>query len=107
MIKKPPQPKQRVLKDFLFSRAHHMAGIPLIMATLLCFISLKSSAQLQSQTSSPKAIELFEVIRTGDAGKLEQLLAKGTSANDSLNGYTALMAATLNASVKQMKILID
>jgi len=38
---------------------------------------------------------------------LEQQLANGASANDSLNSYSALMAATLNGTVEQMKILID
>src|SRR5436305_11665618 len=107
MVKKNPQPKQHVLKDFFAKRAHSIAGIPLIMVTLLCYISLKTSAQQQSQINKPNAIELFDVIRSGDASKLEQQLAKGASANDSLNGYTALMAATLNGSVKQMEILID
>jgi uncharacterized protein len=100
-------PTQYIPKALLLSHAPRIAGIPLIMLTILSFISFRLSAQAQNQTSNPKAIELFDVIRSGNASKLEQLLANGTSANDSLSGYTALMAATLNGSVEQMKILID
>lgn len=98
---------QSIPKLFLLSHTLRLAGIQLIMLIVLCFISSKLSAQSQSQTSNSKAIELFDVIRSGNASKLEQILAGGTGANDSLNGYTALMAATLNGSVEQMKILID
>ena len=49
---------------------------------------------------------LFETIRSGDAAALEILLAKGADANDTLEGYSALMAAALNGSTDQMKLLI-
>ncbi|HLK31167.1 MAG TPA: ankyrin repeat domain-containing protein [Puia sp.] len=50
---------------------------------------------------------LFQAIRSGNAEALNAELGKGASANDSLNGYSALMAATMSGSTEQMRILID
>jgi ankyrin repeat protein len=107
MINNTLLPNQPIPKAFLLSHARRIAVIPLIILHVLCFISCKLSAQAQSQGSKSKTIELFEAIRSGDTSKLKQQLAGGSSANDSLYGYTALMAATLNGSVEEMKILID
>ncbi|MBS1599474.1 MAG: ankyrin repeat domain-containing protein [Bacteroidetes bacterium] len=65
------------------------------------------SAQPFSAPPTVKSSKLFDVIRTGDTKLLEQELANGASANDSLNSYSALMAATLSGTVEQMKLLID
>jgi uncharacterized protein len=52
-------------------------------------------------------IQLFQTIRSGNATKLEELLNKGVPANSLLNGYSALMAAALNGTLDEMKLLID
>jgi len=76
---------------------------------LLSVVVLAFDLSAQPFTAPPivKSNKLFDVIRTGDAKQLEQQLTNGANANDSLNSYSALMAATLNGTVEQMKILID
>ena len=55
---------------------------------------------------SNKTIAFFQSIRSGSTDELQQQLSNGANANDTLNSYSALMAATLNGSIEQMKILI-
>ena len=81
-------------KAFIFLVFIHLSGLEL-------------SAQPFSAPPVTKSSKLFDIIRTGDAKALEQALANGANANDSLDSYSALMAATLNGTVDQMKILID
>ncbi len=50
---------------------------------------------------------LFELIRSGKSDELKKVLTNGANANDTLNGYSALMFATLNGTADQMSILID
>jgi ankyrin repeat protein len=59
-----------------------------------------------SPRSSEKTIALFDAIRSGSSSKLQKQLTASSSANDSLNGYSALMAAILHGSLDQMKTLI-
>jgi uncharacterized protein len=72
-----------------------------------------AAAMLYSNKISAQAVDsnrtaaLFRVIRSGSAEALEDALAKGADANDSLDSYTALMAAVLNGTVEQMNILIS
>ena len=61
---------------------------------------------LQAQQASNKTAAFFQAIRSGSTKELQQQLSNGTSANDSLDSYSALMAATLNGSLEQMKLLI-
>jgi ankyrin repeat protein len=56
--------------------------------------------------AAPPAKPLFEAIRSGSSEAVVAILAKGADANDSLDGYSALMAAALNGTAGQMKILI-
>lgn len=79
----------------------------LIFLVLIQLVALELSAQPFSAPPAAKSNKLFDIIRTGDAKALEQALANGADANDSLNSYSALMAATLNGTIEQMKILID
>ncbi|MGH2563538.1 MAG: ankyrin repeat domain-containing protein [Ginsengibacter sp.] len=74
--------------------------IPILMLTL----SFNLFAQ---QVVSDKTNVLFQAIRSGSTEQLQQQLANGADANDSLDSYSALMAATLNGSFEQMKILIE
>lgn len=63
-------------------------------------------AQPPARKVSAATREMFAAIRYGDVAEIEKLLSSGASANDSLNGFTALMAAALNGTAEQMKLLI-
>jgi len=78
-----------------------------VIVLLLQSIYFASRGQPLYAPSIPSSNKLFDIIRTGNAKALEQALANGASANDSLSSYTALMAATLNGTVDQMKVLIE
>ena len=66
-----------------------------------------SMAQTQPRTGdSDRRTALFQAIRSGSSKALQKQLADGAAANDSLEGYSALMCAALNGSTEQMKILI-
>jgi ankyrin repeat protein len=56
---------------------------------------------------APTTKALFDVIRSGSSDALEAILTKGADANDSLDGYSALMAAALSGTTDQMNILIN
>jgi ankyrin repeat protein len=77
--------------------------IPLLIILLF---SYDISAQPTPQTNS-KTRGLFQAIRSGSSVELQQQLANGANANDTLDGYSALMTATLSGSADQMQILID
>jgi ankyrin repeat protein len=66
----------------------------------------KTDVQTETKTGT-KTEGLFQVIRSGNSDELERMLSNGADANDSLKGYSALMATALNGSAEQMKILID
>ena len=55
----------------------------------------------------PETRELFLSIRSGSTERLTKELSKGTNVNESLDGYSALMAASLSGTLAQMKMLID
>lgn len=78
------------------------------MTVLLIAILLQGSIRAQPPVTKVKAVtrELFASIRYGDVAEMEKLLSSGAGANDSLNGFTALMAAALNGTAEQMKLLI-
>lgn len=73
---------------------------------LLAPALLRSTNSLAQAADSKLTTALFRVIRSGSAAGLEDLLSKGADANDTVNSYSALMAAALNGTVEQMKILI-
>lgn len=75
-----------------------------LLVLLLCAYDI--SAQPTTQSNN-KTRALFQAIRSGGAVELQQQLANGADANDTLDGYSALMAATLSGSVDQMQVLID
>jgi hypothetical protein len=50
--------------------------------------------------------DLFPAIRSGDSLHLERLLASGADVNDSLDGFSVLMVATLCGTPAEMKLLI-
>jgi ankyrin repeat protein len=84
----------------------------LLLIVMPVFMGSSPIQALQAPTNQPRTNHsstnktLFEVIRSGSSDALEAILAKGADANDSLDGYSALMAAALNGTAGQMKILI-
>ena len=58
-------------------------------------------------TQSDRARELFQSIRSGSTDALAKSLRNGADPNDTLEHYSALMAATLNGSIDQKRLLID
>jgi ankyrin repeat protein len=82
------------------------AVICIVLSLVILIFSFDISAQSTTQNNNNKTA-LFQAIRSGSIVELQEQLANGVNANDTLNGYSALMAASLNGSVDQMKILID
>jgi ankyrin repeat protein len=72
-----------------------------ILSPIFLLVSLQLSAQ------QPATLRLFQSIRSGNTTALEKELSTGVDPNDSLDGYSALMAATLTGSVEQMSLLIQ
>lgn len=80
-----------------------------ILVTLIGF-TVFSDAKGQAVVTTPDSSRttlLFRAIRSGNAGELEQLLKNGADPNAKSEDYSALMAAALNGSSAQMKLLID
>lgn len=76
--------------------------------TILLLLLMMAILVVQAQPAiSQKTKDLFKAIRSGSSAELETQLKNGADANDSLDGYSALMGAALSGSADQMKILID
>lgn len=78
----------------------------LLLGIFMTIFICNGQAQTQRGITGSTAA-LFQSIRSGNAQALEKQLNAGASANDSLEGYSALMCAALNGSAEQMKLLID
>jgi ankyrin repeat protein len=75
---------------------------------LLLIIAFQAvHAQPPATVVSQKTKDLFKSIRSGSSTELEKQLSNGADANDSLDGYSALMAATLSGTADQMQMLIN
>jgi hypothetical protein len=72
-----------------------------ILSSILLLFSLQLTAQ------QPATLRLFQSIRSGNTTALEKELSARANPNDSLDGYSALMAATLDGSAEQMLLLIQ
>ncbi|HVY75323.1 MAG TPA: ankyrin repeat domain-containing protein [Puia sp.] len=72
-----------------------------------CCLLFSAWLPAQIEATSHNTDALFNAIRSGSLSELQQALDHGADANDSLDGYSALMAATLNGSPDQMKLLIQ
>ncbi|MES1214439.1 MAG: ankyrin repeat domain-containing protein, partial [Bacteroidota bacterium] len=94
-------------QSLFLSAASKKAISSFLVILVLGFYSQNIFAQQPAAGVSTRTKELFQAIRSGSTSELQQQLAKGASVNDSLNGYSALMAATLTGSVEQMKLLIE
>ena len=79
-----------------------------IGSLVLCqILFIKTLAQQSPGMKNSKTTALFDAIRSGSSEELNKALADGANANDSLTGYSALMAAALNGTADQMSILIS
>jgi uncharacterized protein len=90
----------------MYRHAKNTVMYPVLCMVILIFSS-GISAQPRTQNNNNKTTALFQAIRSGSTAELQKQLANGANANDTLNGYSALMTASLTGSVDQMKVLID
>ncbi|HLY68824.1 MAG TPA: ankyrin repeat domain-containing protein [Puia sp.] len=82
----------------------------IIFASSIIMIAGLTSFSLSAQQPAivnGKTEKFFNAIRSGSIKELTLQLQNGADVNDTLDGYSALMAATLSGSVEQMKILIE
>jgi ankyrin repeat protein len=82
----------------------------LVAASIVLLQSLAFAARSQltgSPAAGAKRPDIFQAIRSGDSLQVQRLLAQGADVNDSLDGFTVLMAATLCGTPAEMKWLID
>jgi uncharacterized protein len=100
MLTKSDTDKGPLLRQFLPISLLKRAKI------ILLFLFIPFSLLAQQQVSE-KTSALFQAIRSGGTNELQTQLANGADVNDSLMGFSALMAAALNGSAEQMKMLID
>jgi len=103
MSNKFPSANKLVAEKYLSLMASQKAFMPLVILML----SFNLFAQPPATYVSDKTAALFKAIRSGSKEELQHQLSNGADVNDSLNSYSALMAATLSGSLEQMKILID
>jgi ankyrin repeat protein len=68
--------------------------------------TLKPGAAPQPAATPPDTA-LFRIIRSGDVTALKQKMAAGADASATLNGFSALMIATLSGSREEMQVLLD
>ena len=92
----------------LFNHNRLIWGLCFVLLIFVQVFSLTLRAQSNTETSSTintnKA--LFDAIRSGSSNALQNALSNGADANDSMLGYSALMAAALNGTTDQMMILM-
>jgi uncharacterized protein len=81
--------------------------ILLVLAGQVSCLSIQAQSNLTTLSATKTNRALFEAIRSGSADKLKNALANGSDANDSMMGYSALMATALSGTVDQMTILIN
>jgi uncharacterized protein len=74
---------------------------------LLQSLAFAAHAQLTASPVAGRPPDLFLAIRSGDSLHVELLLASGADVNDSLDGFSVLMVATLCGTPAEMKLLID
>src|ERR1017187_4541124 len=77
----------------------HVNKNSFILQLLLLPLSFNLIAQQTTNNAGNKTIALFQAIRSGSTAALQKQLAGGSIANDSLNSYSALMAAALTQLV--------
>jgi uncharacterized protein len=100
MLTKSDTDKGPLLRQFL--PISLLERVRIISVLLFLPFTLLAQQQVSEKTSA-----LFQAIRSGSTNELQTQLANGADVNDSLMGFSALMAAALNGSAEQMKMLID
>jgi ankyrin repeat protein len=94
----------------------HSNPIPQWIGTLLLCLPIPLFAQTGTRPpeksagtspAPPVDTALFRVIRAGDATALKQKMTTGADANATMNGFSALMIATLSGTVEEMQVLLD
>ncbi len=92
-----------------FNRLRLPWGLCFLLLFVVQIFNLTVQAQSNSTASSGISTNkaLFDAIRSGSSDALKNALANGADANDSMMGYSALMAAALNGTTDQMMMLID
>src|SRR5262245_34272176 len=100
LIRIVSRPSSRLFSR-LHSAIHHSTG-SILAAAIVFFVSTsKLVAQQVPGQIGQQTVELFDAIRSGNTDNLQKALSKGSNANDSMRGYSALMAAALSGSVEQ------
>src|SRR5215467_14620899 len=83
------------------------AAASVLLYSLLFSFPFKLIAQSNQFSDSAKNAEFFQLIRSNNLKGLEETIVHGANMNATLNGFSALMAATLNGSLEAMKLLVD
>lgn len=82
-----------------------------LLPFFLFFIMVTGLAGIcHAQQNAPKrndSTALFDAIRTGSSAELTSVLNNGAGVNKVQGGYSALMAAAVNGTTEQMKILLE
>jgi ankyrin repeat protein len=84
-----------------------IVGFLLFVAFQNICLSVPARKDMQIYAALNVHQALFEAIRSGSSEKLNNALADGADANDSLLGYSALMMTSLEGTTDQMLILIN
>jgi ankyrin repeat protein len=93
-------------KWFCFQQQKTLLHFLLLFMILLPGLSSPCRAQ-QMPAGKNDSVALFTAIRSGSTAELKRQLANGAGVNDAHGGYSALMAAALNGTAEQMKLLIE
>jgi ankyrin repeat protein len=73
-------------------------------------VDQRAAARQTAATSQPglqSDTALFRIIRSGDVTALKQKMAAGADAGAKMNGFSALMIATLSGTPEEMQVLLD
>lgn len=87
---------------------HKQVAIRKCLLLCISFTTLLFYSALTQTPASDSILnaKLFQTIRLGDAAKLEAMLTDGANPNATKAGYSPLMAAALNGTAEEMKVLI-
>src|SRR5664279_166801 len=89
------------------SRHTRNAGLLFLLAAQFICTTASSQSNLTSSATRGTNKLLFDAIRSGSSDELQNALSNDSDANDSIMGYSALMATTLSGTLDQMTILIN
>jgi len=87
------------------SRPKKLLHFSLLFSMMLSVV-VTGYAQQNTSTKNDSTA-LFDAIRTGSSTALKAVLSGGANVNNVKGGYSALMAAALNGTPEQMKMLLE